>query len=155
MSRHTFQSNNWIEPACRGRHHGTSSLEVIVAFTLLSSVLAVSTPLIVRHQRLVTTQREYRFALDEVNNQLDRLSILPHDELPAAVERLTPSEFAVAHLANAKLHGQIQAADLGQRVTISISWGDEQRQAAPIILTSWFLPQLANANSVTGRRTSP
>jgi hypothetical protein len=127
----------------------------MVAFTLLSSVLACSTPLIVRHQRLVTGQREYRLALDEATNQLDRLSILKQDELAAAIERLEPSDFLVAHLSGAKLHGQIQAADLGQRVTISISWGDEQRQAPPITLTSWILPKPADANSATERRTSP
>lgn len=139
---------------CAG-HAGASSLEVIMAFTLLSSVLAFSTPLIVRHQRLVTAQREYRLALDEATNQLDRFSTLPRNELSAAVERLEPSEFLAARLPGAKLHGELQAADIGQRVTVSISWGDEQRTAAPVTLTAWFFPQPPNAIPAAAQRTTP
>jgi hypothetical protein len=126
-----------------------------MAFTLLTSVLAFSTPLIVRHQRLVTAQREYRLALDEATNQLDRLSILPREELSAAVGRLQLSDFVAERLPGAKLHGELQAADIGQCVTVSISWGDEHRTAAPITLAAWFFPEAPNAIPPTARRTAP
>jgi hypothetical protein len=154
MSRLTSNSSCKQRTQCAGRA-GTSSLEVIVAFTLLSSVLAFSTPLIVRHQRLITAQREYRLALDEATNQLDRLSILPRDELSAAVERLQPSEFLAERLSGAKLHGELQAADAGQCVTVSISWGDEQRTAAPVSLAAWFFFEPPNALPAAAQRTVP
>jgi len=80
-------------PVARQQARGTSALEVIVAFTLLSSVLAFSTPLVVRHGRLLTSQRDYRLALDELSNELERLTALSNEQLPAAVEQLTPSDF--------------------------------------------------------------
>ena len=78
------------------RRLGASSLEVVVAFTLLTSVLALAAPLIVAHNRLLIAQRHYRVALAEISNQLERLSLLSATELPAAVEKLTPSDLHMA-----------------------------------------------------------
>ncbi|HEY2415533.1 MAG TPA: hypothetical protein VGI40_25045 [Pirellulaceae bacterium] len=155
MNRQTLSRSSWTQWARRAGHGGTSSLEVIMAFTLLTSVLAFSTPLIVRHQRLVAAQREYRLALDEATNQLDRLSVMPRDELAAAVARLQPSDFLAERLPGAKLHGELQAADIGQRITVSISWGDEQRTAAPVTLAAWFFPESPSTKPAAARRTSP
>ena len=65
----------------RPARRGTSALEVLVSFILLGGVLAISTPLVVTHGRLLKAQRNYRMALDELSNQLDRLSALPSAEL--------------------------------------------------------------------------
>ena len=134
---------------------GTSSLEVIMAFTLLSSALAFSTPLIVRHKRLVQSQREYRLALDEASNQLDRLSIVPAEELSEAIPRLRPSEFVAARLPGVKLRGEVRPLDIGRRVQISISWGDEQHSAFLVTLAAWFLPEPAKASEAAERRAAP
>jgi len=68
--------NHWNRSIC-GRRAGATSLEAMMGLTLLSAVLTFATPLIVRHGRLVTAQRNYRLALDEVSNQLERLRVLP------------------------------------------------------------------------------
>jgi hypothetical protein len=138
--------------ACRG---GATSLEAIMAFTLLGSVLAASTPLLVRHKRLIAGQREYRLALDEVSNQLERLSILPRDGLATAVEQLRPSDFAAAHLPDVKLGGKVDRVDDTQHVQIMISWGGEQRPASAITLAAWFFQKQNNASPSADRRVSP
>ena len=132
-----FANNRTI---ARPSSRGTSALEVIVAFTLLSSVLAFSTPLVVRHGRLLTAQRDYRLALDELSNQLERLSAFPSAELPAAMEQLAPSEFAAARLHGAELKGELGPADIGQRLTLRLSWDEPQRRAAPVTLAAWIIP---------------
>ena len=120
------------------RRCGASSLECVVAFTLLSSALAFATPLVVKHRRLVTSQREYRLALDEVTNQMERLTALPSGEVEKAVKQLTLSEFAAERLSEASLRGEIRSVEMGWQITLSLTW--EQPTAAPVTLTGWILP---------------
>jgi hypothetical protein len=55
-----------VEPAfrlaLRPPRRAVSSFEALVAFTLLTSVLGMSVPLVVRHGRLLTSARQYRLA---------------------------------------------------------------------------------------------
>lgn len=120
------------------RRRGASMLEVLVSFTLLSAVLAVATPLVVRHSRLLAAHRDYQLALDEVSNQLERLKALPPADLPQAVEQLAPSEFAAAYLKGAELTGELEMADRGQRLTLRLTWDEPQRKSAPVSLAAWI-----------------
>jgi hypothetical protein len=132
---------------------GASSLECVVAFTLLSSVLAFAAPLVVTHRRLVNGQREYRLALDEVANQLERLTSLPSGDVEQAVEQLELSEFAAVRLPEAKLRGELKPVDRGQQVTLSLTW--EQPTAAPIVLTGWILSERAGASATADGGEQP
>lgn len=134
-------------PSRRRPCPATSSLEVLVALTLLTSVLACSVPLVVRHGRLLAAHRDYRLALDELSNQLDRLTALPEDQLPAALNQLAPSPFAAERLPGAELRGQLEPADIGQRLVLRLSWDEPQRRAAPVSMAAWILP---NAKQPSG-----
>lgn len=127
------------------RRAGASTLEVLVAFSLLSTVLAVATPLVIRHNRLLTAHRDYQLALDEVSNQLEHLSALPPDKLPEAIEKLTPSEFAAGHLRAAQLAGDLTDVDMGQRLTLRLTWDEPQRKVAPVTLAAWIFPRSNDA----------
>jgi hypothetical protein len=127
---------------------GSSSLEVFVAFTLLTTVLAAVTPLVVRHGRLLSGYDDYRLALDELSNQLDRLTALPSTELSAAVSQLRPSGFTSARLPGAQLSGTLAPAEIGQRLTLQISWDEPQRRAAPpLCLAGWVFPERQRPSS--------
>lgn len=126
---------------------GISSVEVIVAFTLLSVMLSVSTSLLVKHGRMLQAQRQYRTALDELSNQLERLTALPPDELEQAVDQLSPSAFAEQQLPGVQLEGELQQADLGRRVILRIWWDEPQRSEAPVSLAAWILPDRADNES--------
>lgn len=117
---------------------GASILEVLVACTLLGAVFSVATPLVIQHNRLLTTHRQYQMALDELSNQLERLTALPAAELPSALEKLAPSESSAAHLHGAKLTGELSEADQGQRLTLHLVWDEPQRQSAPVSLAAWI-----------------
>ncbi len=132
---------------------GASSLECVMAFTLLSSVLAFAAPLVVKHRRLVNSQREYRLALDEVSNQLERLTSLPGGEVERAVDQLKLSEFAATRLPEAKLQGELRPADRASQVTLSLTWN--QPTAAPVVLTGWIFPERAAARATAERVGRP
>ncbi len=121
------------------RRRGLSSLETIVAFTLLTSVLSLSLPLVVRHGRLLMDQRAYRVALDELSNRLDRLTTLPEEVVPAALDEIVPSEFAAAQLSGAKLSGTFEPADIGGRVILRLTWGGSVQRA--VSMAGWITPK--------------
>ena len=91
----------------RRRRRAFSSLEAIVAFSLLASVMTLSAQLIVSHGRLLKSQRNYRLALDELNNQLERASLVPAGDLSEEVHKLAPSALAAERLQGATLRGQL------------------------------------------------
>lgn len=115
-----------------------SAVEVFVALTLLGAGLTLSAQLVVRHQRLLVQQRQYRVALDELSNQIERLSSLPMAELKPAIAELRPSEGVAKHLLGAALQGELQPEDNGQRLSLSITWDQRGQTAAPLSLSTWL-----------------
>ena len=121
----------------RRARRGTGTLDLLVSFTLLITVISVATPLVFRHGRLLRSHRDYRLALDELSNQMERLTVLPLKDLPTALEQLSPSPFLVERLPSARLAGQLQPAESGQRVTLTMTWDETERVRAPVTLSAW------------------
>ena len=119
---------------------GATTVELLVAFSLLTTVLGASLPLVVRHGRILVSARHYRLALDELSNQVERLTALAPTELPAAIERLEPSPFTARRLPGAKLKGRLDAAEVGKRLTLEIVWDEPQRRDAPVVIAAWIPP---------------
>ncbi len=132
------------------RRPGISSIEALVGFIVLSTAIALSLPLLVRHQRLLESARHYRLALDELSNQLDRLSAIPQVDLAAEVNRLAPSDFLVKHLPAAQLTGELNQADVGQRLTLHLTWTDIPRRPTSVSLATWILPSRAPRSASEG-----
>ena len=141
--------------SANNRRPGTSTLEVIVAFTLLTGVLAALAPLVVKHRRLLTAQRDYRLALDEVSNQLERLTALPEGEISAALQSLRPSEFAAAKLPGAELRGEFESIDFGRRLRLDLAWDEPGRRGAPVSLAAWIVPDGASRAGTPARSEMP
>lgn len=139
-------------PARPDSRLAASSLETLVAFTLLSCVLSVSLPLVVRHQRLLTAQRHERLALDELSNQLDRLSSMPLAKLPEALRDLAPSPFYSTRLSGATLSGEMRDEAMGKRITLHLRFPDTNRTVAPLKMSAWVFPDPTNpsANAAEG-----
>jgi hypothetical protein len=142
-------SNNSGALSLQRRRRAASILEVTVALSLLVSVLSMSVSLIFRHARLLTDQRHYRQALDELSNQMDRLTALPADDVAQVLTQLSPSEFAAARLTAVKLSADLKPADGGQRLTLRLTWNDGNEQA--IAMTGWVFSRLL----VTGEPDQP
>jgi hypothetical protein len=137
------------------RRRGTGMLDLLISFTLLLTVISASTPLIVRHGRMLKAQREYRLALEEVTNQLDRLTALPFDDLPQAVKQLSPSMFIAERLAHPQLTGELKPAQFGTRITLRLSWHGADHIEAPIALAAWAFPKRSQPAKATAEELQP
>lgn len=122
------------------RRRGTTLIELLVAFTLLTALLGAALPLIVRHQQLLASARTYRLALDELSNQLEILTSLDAKELPAALETLAPSPFAAERLPGAELDAALDALGEQPRLTLSLTWDEPGRRDKPLALVAWLDP---------------
>lgn len=129
-------------PAKRPDRAATSTLDVLTALTLLVAVMSFATPMLIRHSHLLKSQRDYRLALDELSNQIDRLTALPADELPKALEQLVPSPFFAERNPHVGLSGELQPAANGMRLTLKISWSESRLPRAPVSLAAWIFPAL-------------
>jgi hypothetical protein len=112
-------------------------IDMFVAFTLLITAMAVALPLVVRHGRILESQRRYRVALDELTNQMDRLTALTDGELSGAIDQLAVSDFAAQRLPRAEISGELQPAETGERITLRLTWNEPGRQDSPLVLAGW------------------
>lgn len=119
---------------------GTSMLEVLVSLTLISTVITASTTLIVRNGRMLTSQRDYRLALDELSNQLDQITSLSQADRLEALEQLSPSDFTAERLPGAKLTGELREAEPGKQVILRLQWNELHREKVPVALAAWTFP---------------
>lgn len=130
------------------KRRGTTTIELLVSFTLLTTVLGAALPLVVRHGRILHSARQYRMALDELSNQAERIMALDHDAAITTLNDLQPSPFAAEHLPGATLAAALASLEGVERVTLSLSWDEPGRRAAPVSLVAW-LPRDAAAAEAT------
>ena len=134
------------------KRRGTTTIELLVSFTLLTTVLGAALPLVVRHGRILNSARQYRMALDELSNQAERIIALDHDAAIKTLDELQPSPFAAEHLPGATLTAVLASSEGVERVTLSLSWDEPGRRAAPVSLVTW-LPRDAAAAEATEAAT--
>lgn len=131
--------------SARGRRVATTTVELIVAMSLLTGLIGAATTLVFRHGRLLASYRDYQCALDELTNQLDRLTALPPTDVDAALRELKPSELAAERLSGAELRAEVESLDYGRRVTLSLTWDEPRRSEAPVRLAAWLVPAPSNS----------
>lgn len=129
-----------LEPRATRRRTASTLIELLVAFTLLTALLGAALPLIVRHQQLLASARTYRLALDELSNQLETLTALDAEQLPAALETLAPSPFAIERLPGAELNATLDSSRDQPRLTLSLAWDEPGRRDKPLTLVAWLDP---------------
>jgi hypothetical protein len=144
---------NAVDNAMRRR--GTTTIELLVSFTLLTTVLGAALPLVVRHGRILNSARHYRMGLDELSNQAERITALSHDAAIGTLDELQPSPFAVAHLPGAELTADLASSDGAERVTLSLSWDEPGRRAAPVSLVAWLPRDADTATEPAAEEETP
>ena len=118
---------------------GISMTELVVSATLLFTSLTVVTPLAVRAGRIWQDSRHYRLAMDEVSNQLDRLTLLDEPRLAATLESLEPSPQILSVLPGAVLSAERIRDEDGNRLVLSLQW-ESAAQAPSVTLVGWVEP---------------
>ena len=121
----------------RKRQHGVTITELIVACTLLSSLMAVVVPSFIRIGQLNRSMRHHRVAMDELSNQLDNLQRLSLGAVESTIDDLTPSKFARQSLSDLQLAGQLSPSELGHRISLTAEWGTVGGQHRSLRLCTW------------------
>ena len=134
---------------------GTTTIELLVSFTLLTTVLGAALPLVVRHGRILNSARQYRMALDELSNQAERITALGHDGAIETLDELQPSPFAAEHLPGATLTADLASSEGAERVTLSLSWDEPGRRAAPVSLVAWLPRDADSATEPAAEEETP
>ena len=83
--------------------------------------------------------RHYNLAIDELSNQLERLTAMASPERKKAISELLPSEAIDSILIDVSLKAEEIRDDDGKRIAISIQW-DRGGPAAPLTLVGWIMP---------------
>ena len=132
-----IQANHSNKNLQRINRQGLFTTELLVAATLLVTLLSVVLPLAVKADRLRQDARHYRLALDELTNQLDSLASLRSPELKASLANLVPSTEIGTVLVEPKLSG-VQVSDKdGTRIVLSLEW-NQGRPSKPVTLVGWI-----------------
>ena len=113
--------------------------ELIVAAVLLVTAISLLTMFSVRTGKLWQESRHYRLAVEELTNQLERLTSLDEAEIDDRLVDLEPSAEIQAVLPNPRLSGEKVADDHGTRVVVQVTW-DRPGRAKPVSLVAWIAP---------------
>lgn len=122
------------------RARGTTTIELLASFSLLTVILGAALLLVVRHGRILASADHYRIALEELSNQSEALAGVADDDADEHLRDMKPSPFAVEHLPGAKLQAVANEAEetAGRWVVLSLTWDEPGRQAAPVSLATWL-----------------
>ena len=92
--------------------------------------------------------RRYQLAIDELDNQMDRLLVLAPVQRQDALANLKPSTTAQSVLPMVTLAGKQISDDLGSRIHLELNW---QRMgiAQPLELISWLPPTVPHSAEAT------
>lgn len=123
----------------RAKRSGMSVSELLVAATLLLTLITLVVPLAARTGRIWQDSRAYRMALEELTNELEHLTALPPEERQLALEQWQPSERITRALPGANLESETIDDEDGQRLVLTLDW-DRPSGATPLSLVSWILP---------------
>ena len=111
--------------------------ELVVAASLLVSLIGASVPLVVKSGRLWQETREHELAIDELSNQLERLTALPDADRDIAIAELKPSNTVQATLVDVRIESQTIRDKAGERLLLTIDW-DRTVDAKPLSLVGWL-----------------
>ncbi|MBX3434349.1 MAG: hypothetical protein KF847_13580 [Pirellulales bacterium] len=118
---------------------GAMLVECFVAAGVLMTAVGIVATIIVQQGRLAIATRHERLVLEELSNQLDRLTLFPPDEAAAALDRLAPSPRLVDALDQPRLVGRLRDDADGSRIELGLEWsegpGRERRRA----LVGWLI----------------
>ncbi len=115
-------------------------MELVVACTLLASVMTLFVPTVIRSGHARRDLRHHRLALDELSNQMEQLTQLSAEELSSGVEQLQLSEIASGALPDARLSASLVESEDGLRLTLQLAWGNTGRRTNPLTLNTWIYP---------------
>ncbi len=118
-------------------HRGFTKLEMLVSATLLTTMIAIATPLFSQLNQVWHSTRLFQLASQELMNQMDGIMQLSSDECRTALIDLKVSQELRAVIPDARLTGKMESSSDGQRVVLSLHLPTSVR-TEPIVLVGWL-----------------
>jgi hypothetical protein len=134
-----FKTSNTRSGFHSPSRRGSMMTELLVAATLLITGISLVVSVSFRTGKLWQDSRHYQLALDELTNQLERLTTLDEAELAAELADVEPSDAIKTALPNPQLTSELLADELGARVKLEIDW-DRPGNPKPLALVGWLGP---------------
>ena len=122
-----------------GRRDGILLVEIIVASTVLIAIMVFVTTLCLKVQSTWKDVREQRQVMAELSRHLDRLTMLPEDELENALDSIALSESIEDALRNPELSGRIYKDSIGKCVELTMQWEKNGLPDRSVSLSAWNL----------------
>ncbi|MEM6473022.1 MAG: type II secretion system protein [Planctomycetota bacterium] len=99
-----------------------TTIELLVAMGVMMTVMGVVATLVYRTDRVWKDTSDHRFAMLELSNQLEELTLLPSAQLNERLSHLQPSRECETVLDDSELFGEATEDVLGRRITLELQW---------------------------------
>lgn len=130
---------------------GLLKVEALLAMLMLVVAMNFAGPMIARINHLWVDTQTHQFAIDELSNQMDVLVQLAPAKVEETLQDLRVSEAFDKAVPGATLTGELSEDQLGQRLTLSLSWIDVA-DAKPIQLSGWLVSESSKGADREGER---
>lgn len=121
---------------------GTTLTELLVAIGILSSLITITLPMSVKLMRTRQLYRQRLVALEELANQMDRLTLVPASEVRRQSDELTVPVHLAEQLDNASLQLATVEEAPATRLQLTLTWRDRMgNMTQPVTLTGWIYPR--------------
>ena len=116
---------------------GFTMIEAVVSAGLLMVVMSFVVQMTFRIDGVWSDTTHHRIAIQELSNQLDRLTRLSPDEIQEELEQLEPSDAIRGTLHGAMISGVLINDEFGQRVGLQLNW-DKRHASRPMEMSAWL-----------------
>jgi len=127
------------------RRSAVTLTELVVAAAITISAMSMITTLAVRSVRLQQDTRHQQLVIDDLSNELEKLTGLPAGEREAAIAELAPSDYLRSALPSVAITAETIRDGDGERLMLSLNW-DRPGNPQPVTLVGWLHP-LADPDS--------
>jgi len=119
------------------KRQGTTVFECVVAASVLMVAMGTVTTMAFRASRMWSDVGHQRIAMNELANQIERISDADLEQIDQLVANLNPSEMAQASLDRPQMTAMRIRDSLGDRVVVELTW-QSTYPLAPVRLTGWI-----------------
>jgi hypothetical protein len=114
-------------------------IEAVVSASLMLVVMTFIAQMTQRVRGVLRQVSQQRVAIQELSNQLERLTMLTEDELRPELDRLVIASQSVTILPDAKLTGELIDDEFGKRLVLRLNWL-RRHSGQPIEICGWLAP---------------
>ena len=121
------------------KRSGFTSTELVVACSILVTAILVVGSMAVRTTRVWQDTRHQQIALEELSQQIERITALTPADRIEALRQITPSEQLLSIAPKASNEAKV-TEEPERRVTLELNWNFQNRPRASISLVAWVDP---------------